>query len=35
MWNFMTFYKYALCSQEKNCVYLMWDKKTFDLNTLT
>jgi hypothetical protein len=26
---------YTLCSQEKNYVFSMWDKKLFDLNTST
>jgi hypothetical protein len=26
---------YILCSQEKNYVFSIWDKKLFNLNTLT
>jgi hypothetical protein len=32
MWNSKHFRIYTLCSQEKSNVFLMWDKKLFDLN---
>jgi hypothetical protein len=35
MWDLKSFSKYTLCSQEKNYVFLTWDKKHFDLNIST
>jgi hypothetical protein len=35
MWDLKPISIYTLCSQEKNYVFSMWDKKLFDLNTST
>ena len=35
MWNLKPISIYILCSQEKNYVFSMWDKKLFGLNILT
>ena len=31
MWGLKPFNIYILCSQEKNNMFLMWDKKNFDI----
>jgi hypothetical protein len=35
MWDLKPFSIYTLCSQEKNYVFSMWDKKNFGLNIST
>jgi len=35
MWDLKSISIYTLCSQEKNYVFSMWDKKHFGLNTST
>ena len=35
MWDLKPISIYTLCSQEKNYIFSMWDKKLFDLNTST
>jgi hypothetical protein len=35
MWDLKPISIYTLCSQEKNYVFSMWDKKLFGLNTST
>ena len=35
IWDLKPISIYSLCSQEKSHVFLMWDKKSFGLNTST
>jgi hypothetical protein len=35
MWDLKPFRIYTLYSREKSYIFLMWDKKPFDLNTST